>query len=330
MSAPTRRDLLVGTGLAVGAGVAARGAVFPGLAAGADLPATTPKATQVTVRRGRAIAVSPRGDRTVVAHDRARTIEVRGPRGRVRLIDVGGQPLEVAIAPSGKLAAVTTASWDHPGLILVDLRTGAVRARVDVGDAPSFVAFTRDGRRILVTGGEQEGRIWIVDARTSTLLTSRPIGLVPRGIAIAGPAPAALAWVALNADSRLVGVDTRTGRVVRVQQTGRLPDHVAASRSGRRLLVTHGGRTADHVSEVDLQTRRTRTRAAGRLPSAVAWTARGQRLVALGGDAAVVVLGARGGPRRLRASGAPRGLAVAGSRAWTVDGLTGAVRRVKP
>lgn len=331
MTAATRRDLLTGAGLAVGTGIAVRGlgVGHPGVARAADLPAITPKAKLAIVRRGRAIAVSPRGDLTVVAHERARTIEVRGPRGAVRLIDVGGQPLDVAVAPSGKLCAVTTAAWDTPGLVIVDLRTGVVRARVAVGDAPSAVTFTHDGRRILVTGGEQEGRVWIVDARTSTVLTSRPVGLVPRGIAIAGPTPKALAWIALNADSRLVGVDTRSGRVMRTQLTSRLPDRVAASRSGRRLLVTHGGMGVEHVSEIDLATRRTTSRVAGRLPSAVAWTPRGRRLVALGGDAAIVVLGTRGGARRLPVSGAPRGLAVVGTRAFTVDGLTGAVRRVK-
>lgn len=310
MTATTRRGLLAG---------AAAGVTLPGVVATAAADSTAPhRATQAAVLRGRAIAVSRDGRRAVVAHERRRTIGVH-TRGRVRVVDVGGQPLEVAVSPNGRLAAVTTAHWDEPGLALVALRTGTVIKRVAVGPAPSGVAFTRDGRRLIVTGGEQEGTATVLDAHTLKTLAHASVGTVPRGIAVL-PGDGG-AWIALNGSDHVSRIDLRTGRVRRTLHVPWLPDRVALSPSGRRLLVTH----ADQVSELDLHRGQLKRHEPGRLPSGVAWTPRGRRLVALGGAGAIVVLG----HRRHKVGAAPRGLVVAGGRAWTVDALTGAIATVR-
>jgi DNA-binding beta-propeller fold protein YncE len=140
---------------------------------------------------------------------------------------------------------------------------------------------------------------------------------VPRAIAALPDASAA--WVSLNADARVALVDLRTGRVRRTLPTPDLPDAIALSPDGRRLLIAHGHST--EVTELELRHGRVVRHVAGRLPSAVAWTRNGRRLVALGGESSVAVLGAR----RHHVVPAPRGLAVAGRRYWTVSALTGAV-----
>ncbi|MCW2958851.1 MAG: hypothetical protein JWP18_1654, partial [Solirubrobacterales bacterium] len=286
MSAVTRRGLLGGA--AAGLAVPVIGRVT-GLAAAAPLPASAPHATRTVVRRGRAIAVSPRGDRLVVAHDQRRTIAIVAPGKPQRLVDVGGQPLDVAVAPAGRLAAVTTAAWDEPGLAFVDLRTGKVRRRLDVGPRPCRCAFTPDGRLLLVTGGEQEGTVHVIDAHRLTLLTTARVGLAPRSV-VAGRRNGGRAWVALNGEAHVVGIDPRTGRIRRTLRAPGQPDRLALSPDGTRLLVTHGGRRADRVSELHTGTGALVRRTAGPLVSAVGWTHDGRRLVALGGEAAVVLL----------------------------------------
>jgi len=319
MSTATRRGFVAGALASVAAPALARAQ-----ASGAAIAPAKPLASRPPVRRGRAIAVSPKGDRVVVAHDRLRTIAITG-KGRVTLVDVGGQPVNVAVAPGGRLVAVTTGFWDEkPGLAVVDVVAGTVRTRIDVGPAPFDVAFTRDGERIVVSGGEQEGTIHVIDADRLAIVASAPIGLVPRGVAV-GPA-ADRAWVALNGLDRVVEVDLRSARVRRSFHTAPLPDRVAASPDGRRLLVTHGG--DESVTEIDRRTGRSVRRRAGHQPSAVAWTATGRRLVALGGSGEIVVLRPGRAPRAVKTGGAPRGLAVAGRRAFTVDALTGKVARV--
>lgn len=303
----TRRELLAGTALG------SLAVVVPNAAA-----RTAPnRARQEVVLRGRAIAVAPSGRRVVVAHDRRRTIAIHG-RGRPHLIDVGGQPLDVAISPDGRLAAVTTASWDEPGLALVDLRTRKLLKRVAVGPAPSCVTFTPGGERLVVTGGEQSGTSHVLDARTLKILGSRHIGTVPRGVAASGNA----AWVALNGDHHVARIDLPTGRVRKRLRVPWSPHRVALSPDGHKLLVSH----ADRVSVVDLRTGAVASHDAGRQPSGVAWSRHGRALVALGGAGRIVALGHG---RSTRVGGAPRGLAVAGGRAWTVDALTGAIDVVK-
>ncbi|MEA2166892.1 MAG: hypothetical protein QOF76_192 [Solirubrobacteraceae bacterium] len=308
----TRRDLFAGAAVGTLIGVA------PALA---DEPTAPNRAVQKPVLRGRAIAVTAFGRRAVVAHDRRRTI-ADIDRGQAHVLDVGGQPLEVAVSPGGRLAAVTTASWDEPALALVDLHRHTVLTRVAVGPAPSHVAFTPDGARLIVTGGEQEGTAHVLDAHTFKVLAHSNIGIVPRGIAPVADS----AWVAINGAKHVAQIDTRTGHVLRRLHVAWLPDRAAASPDGRRLLVSHGGTHSARVSVLNLHTGHVTRHDAGRLPSGVAWTRRGRALVALGGAGAIVVLGHH---RAHHVGGAPRGLVVAGGRAWTVDALTGAVARVR-
>ena len=321
MTATTRRGFL--------AGALASGAMPASLARAADPPPAGPlQAERETVRRGRAIAAAGDGRRLVVAHDQRRTAAISVPgRAGERLVDVAGQPLAVAISPDGRLAAVATAFWDEPGLALVDLDAGTLATRVAVGPAPYDVAFAAGGDRIVVSGGEQEGTVHVLDTDRFEVLVGAPLGIAPRGIA---PDPrGGAAWVVLCGGDQVVRVDLRTGRIRRRRDTPWLPDRVAVSPDGRRLLVSHCGTDADQVSEIDAASGRLTRHRAGRLPSAVAWTRRGGRLAALGGAGEVVVLRRGARPRRYRVGGAPRGLAVAGNRAWTVDALTGAVRTVR-
>jgi DNA-binding beta-propeller fold protein YncE len=314
----TRRAFLGGALATAAAPVLARsqGAV----AAGA------PEAKPRTLLRGRALAVSPKRDRIVVAHDRRRTIAIVS-HGSAQVVDVGGQPVEVAVAPDGRLAAVTTGFWEKPGLAIVDLASGTVRARIDVGPAPFDVAFASAGRTLVVSGGEQEGGVYVVDVARLAVVAQAPVGIVPRGLAVTPDGRSA--WLACNGEDRVVRVDARTGRIERSRRTPALPDRLAVSPDARRLLVSHGGRDASEVSEIVISSGRLIRHAAGRLPSGVAWSRGGARLVALGGSGQVLAIGRAGRRTMHRVGGAPRGLAVAGDRAWTVDALTGAVAKVR-
>lgn len=322
MSAPTRRGFLAG---------AVAGTALPLLGRGATAQAATPgplRAKQKIVRRGRAIAVSRNGKVLVVAHDRRSTIAIRPTgRGAERIVDVGGQPIEVAVSPDGRFAAVTLAFTKEPGLAIVDLRSGSVHKRVAVGPAPFGVAFTAGGKRLLVSGGEQEGTLHVLETAGFTSIRVVTIGLVPRAVIAARGG--AHAWIALNAEERVVRVDLRSGRITRTLRTPQLPDRLAQSPDGKRLLVLHGGPDASRISEIEIASGRVHQHTVGRLPSGVGWTPRGRRLVALGGAGQVVALGKPRRKVRGQVGAQPRGLAVAGERAWTVDDLTGEISGVR-
>ncbi|MTD44656.1 hypothetical protein GKE82_10235 [Conexibacter sp. W3-3-2] len=319
----TRREAL-GAAVAGATGLLAAPAVAP--AAAPTAPATIVAARSVTVRRGVAIAASRDGRTLVVAHDRRRTIALVGRGGRAdRLVDVGGQPVEVAVSPDGRRIAVSTAAWDQPGLVMVDPVAARTLRRTDVGPAPGAATFTTGRRaRLVVVGGEQEGTLHVLDADGTAVLARHELGLVPRGLAVTADGRAA--WVALAAQDEVVRIDLRSGRLTRRLATPPRPERLALAPDGRRLLLTHAGPDADRVSEIDLRRGTVRRLAAGPLPAAVGYTRRGRRLAVVGGAGQVVVLGPR--PRRRAVGGAPRGLAVVGERAFTVDHLTGAVHRV--
>jgi DNA-binding beta-propeller fold protein YncE len=286
----TRRELLARS---------AAGATVFGAAPAANAQAPWP-ARPVAARRGRAIAAH--GRTLVVAHDLRDTVAiVRGRRRRI--VDVGAQPLAVAVGPD--VVAVATAGWDaDPALVVLDPATGDIRRRRTLPFAARALRFA--GERLVVAGGEQEGTLLVVGGPRVEL------GRVPSGLAVHGDR----AWVALQADDRVAEVDLERGRIVRERRVAALPDRLAVAPDGRRLLVSHGGRD----TRVTLLDGRDAQRLhAGRQPSAVAFTAAGAPLVALGGEDAVVRLGRRA---RRRVGAAPRDLAVAGRRFFTVSALS--------
>jgi len=316
----SRRELLAGAA----GGLAARGAL-PAAARAAAIP--TDQRPDV-VHRGRALAVAGGGAYLVVAHHERRTLTVTERRtGRVGTVALSGQPLELAVSPHSVLVAVTTAFWENPGLELVRVHGARHRARLPVGDAPFAPAFTHDRRKLLVTGGEQDGTLRILDAPNFARARVVALGRVPRGVAITPDDRAA--WVALHAEDAVVRVALASGRVTRRVATPPLPDRLALSHDGRHLLVSHGGRTAGTLTEVDTHTGHVRTLPAGDHVSAVAWGARGRRLAALGKQNAIVAIDAHGRRRRLATVTAPHGLAVAGRHAFTVSAITGKVGRVR-
>jgi DNA-binding beta-propeller fold protein YncE len=316
----TSRRQLLGGAAATGAGLllpvgeaASETAQAPGVVA----------ASPEVVRRGRAIATDPRGRVLLAAHARRRTVAITDRRRhRTRLIELRGQPLEVAVSPDGRLGAVTTAYWEEPGLVLLDLPGGNIRARIDAGPAPFAVAFSRGGRHVLVSGGEQEGTLRVVDIAAARVVGTTGLGRVPRGVAIGRR----FAWVALQGDALALGVDPRTGRIGRRVATPPYPHAVAESPDGRRLLVGH----RSGASEIKLPHGRPRSLASGAHPSAVAYTRRGTRLIALGDSTEVLAIPVRRRRRRHRVQPGPRGLALGGPHAFTVSALTGSVSRFRP
>lgn len=319
MGRVTRKGLLQGSA----AGVLVAAGVRPATAGAA--PLRTDERADVA-HRGRALAVTPRGTHVVTAHAARRTLAIRDRRrNRTRVVRLGGQPLELAIAPGGALLAATTAFWDEPGVELIAVRTGARRTRLAAGSSPLAVAFTPDGDHLFVAGGEDDGTLRILRGPAFGAGRTVEVGAIPRGLAVG----AEHAWVALHGEGHVARVALRSGRVERRFAVPALPDRVALSRDGRTLLISHGGHDAHALTELDTRTGRTRRRNAGGVVTAVAWGAGGRRLAALHREDAIAVIDVRGRRRILPTVAGPRGLAVAGRHVFTTssaDGRTGRIR----
>lgn len=278
-----------------------------------------------------AMALTPNG-RTIWTTDaHSSTITAHRVRGlkRGRSIDVGGAPVDIAISPRGDLAFVTTAFFDHPGLAVVDLRTGEVD-RLDVGPDPHGVALSPSGRSAYVSGGGAKGTLTRVDPATRRVDAPMPVGAHPRGLAVLPGGKKVL--VAVNGAAQVAVVAVEHGRVTRRIATAPFPDRLATSPHGSRALVTHNGFGARTATLIELTGKKGRRQLrVGADPTGAHFSPSGRTALVTTASGIVAVLDGRTGRRRrsVRSAGRPSAVVVVGSRGIVADGRTGSLAAIR-
>ena len=133
-------------------------------------------------------------------------------------VPLGDFPVNIAVHPSGKFAAVLHCGYGSHEIILVDLASARVTLRMPVEESFYGLAFSGDGARLFASGAGDEvvhsfkvGERSLSDARAIRL---RPIGAkgVPCGVALS--ASSQKLWVANVLGHQVNEVDLETGRVV--------------------------------------------------------------------------------------------------------------------
>lgn len=320
-SQSTRRGFVAGAAGAAGA------LALPRRTATARAAGLSLDARPDVVHRGRAIAVTANGRLLVIAQAQRRALTVIDRHAHTkRSVDLPGHPLELAVA-GNSLVAVTTAPWDKPGVTLIRLSGSAKPTTIEAGASPFAPAFTHDRRHLLIAGGEQSGALRIHSGPGYGQSRTVALGRVPRGLVITPDDRGA--WVALQGEDAVVRVDLRSGKVTRRVATAGLPDRLALSADGRHLLVSHGGHGEHRLTEIETRTGRAHRLGAGGRVAAVAYGRSGRRLAVLRDENAIVAIAAGGKRRRTATVTSPRGLAVAGSHAFTVSAITGDAGRVR-
>src|SRR6266852_318638 len=71
-------------------------------------------------------------------------------------IDLGSLPIGMALAPGGGKLAVVLSGWREQGLQIVDLKTRQVTQTLTQEAAFYGVAFSADGARLYVSGGNDD------------------------------------------------------------------------------------------------------------------------------------------------------------------------------
>lgn len=140
--------------------------------------------------------------------------------------------------------------------------------------SPIEMALSLDGRRIYVVCQDSD-EVRVVDAQSSKVIGSVPVGHVPRGIALS---PDGAQLYITNAWSDTVSViDTSSLQVVRTLSTGFEPSGVVVDRNGTTLYVAN--RLSSDISVIDLATGlETKRLLAGRGASYLALSPDGQRI----------------------------------------------------
>ena len=178
----------------------------------------------------------------------------------------------------------------EPGRLvsLVDLETGKVVSRIDLGEGarPHGLDALRDGRLLITAEGKKE--LVIADPRTAKITARIPTGRDLSHMVVASR-DGKRAYVTSLAAGGVSIIDLAAGKVLQFVETGKGAEGVDITPDGREVWVTNRG--ANTISIIDTKTAKvTATIKAGEFPIRVKFTNDGRRaLVAFTGSGDVGV-----------------------------------------
>lgn len=157
----------------------------------------------------------------------------KGPLGRIlqaRYLS----PRELTVARDGKWLYATAEEGD--ALLVVDLDTRAVVARIPVGDKPHSVVLSRDGATAYVSN-RRSGTVSQVDLTARRVSREFTVGDGPAGMAL--DAEERFLYVANGNSNDISVVDLASGREVRRLAAGQNPHDVALAPDGHHIYATN-------------------------------------------------------------------------------------------
>ncbi len=269
----------------------------------------------IPVGRGKPnrVVFHPDGRTAWIVYDKSHDLGVIDADARklVKRVKIGGNPYNLAFTPDGRQLLVLDWASDTSTdeVIFYDLLTEKIDGRVEVSTWPAHSLFSRDGKRLYVSG-ETAGDLTVIDVASRTVVarhvhgggdamglalsldgkvlyaaagenksilkidtaTNKPIGT----IALPGivhestlTLDGRYLYTTLRRANRIVVIDTMTDKIVTSIPQKGYPDLVTMEPNGRYALVTN--RWADHVSVIDVTTHaQVRTIPVGKAPHGMA------------------------------------------------------------
>lgn len=201
--------------------------------------------------------------------------------------DTGNMPLAMIPSPEGDRLVLALSGWRQQGIQVVDPQTGTVTQTIAQPSAFLGLAFSRDGKTLYVSGGNEDAIYrYAWRDKQATLIDS--IALAPKEPKKDGtrfPAGIALSndgkylFVAENLGDSLAVVDLAGKRLVQRLKTEVYPYGVAVSAANEVYVSAWGGTTVSVFTAAPNGILRQRGRVnVGRHPSALLLNDRGSRL----------------------------------------------------
>jgi DNA-binding beta-propeller fold protein YncE len=167
-------------------------------------------------------------------------------------VDLGSLPINLVLAPEPDKAVVVLSGWREQGVQVVDLKTRKVTQTLLQDGAFYGAAFSPDGHRLYVSGGntdflfvyawkdgaaDLENKFELAKEKTHDGTgTSYPAGVT---VALNGK----FVYVAENVGDHLAVVNTATGEITQRFSTDHYPYGVALAQNGQVFVSAWGGST---------------------------------------------------------------------------------------
>ncbi|HLW53786.1 MAG TPA: bifunctional YncE family protein/alkaline phosphatase family protein [Candidatus Angelobacter sp.] len=202
-------------------------------------------------------------------------------------IDLGSMPLNMALAPGGKQLVAVLSGWREQGIQVIDLESLKVTQTIEQDAAFFGLAFSQDGKKFYVSGGNED-LVYAYSWNNGSATLEKKIVLgekkadktgsrYPAGIAAAKHGN--LIYVAENVGDSLAVVDPAAGRVVQRFPTDHYPYAVEAAADGNVYVSAWGDSTLSTFHALgDGTLSYTGRIAAGARPSAMVANGDGSRL----------------------------------------------------
>ena len=211
-------------------------------------------------------------------------------------IQISDMPLRLVVSPDHKTLAAVSAGYNKHGLTLLDIATRQVTQFLPMPEAFNGLAFSRDGKRIFVSGGER-GSIWIFNYEAGKAEPDHTVKPDAEGSGsfLAGlcvhPESGTI-FVCDEAKDEVWALNPDTLAIQSRVRVGAHPYYCVLGADRRHLYVSNWG--GQSVSVVDTKTsRRVRDLNVGLRPNDMALTPDGRLFVACSGDNTVHVIQTR-------------------------------------
>jgi YVTN family beta-propeller protein len=186
------------------------------------------------------IVFHPNGRHAWVVYDKSHDLGIidADTRTLVKRVKVGGNPYNLNFSPDGRYLYVLDWSSDTSGdeVVVYDLATERVEAKIEVSTWPAHSVFSRDGTRLYVSG-ETAGDVTVIDTVTRAI-TARLVHGGGDAMGLALTADGKTLYAAAGENRAIVKIDTATHRVVGTIALPGIVHDAVLTLDGKHLYTT--------------------------------------------------------------------------------------------
>ncbi|GIM28553.1 hypothetical protein CPJCM30710_12190 [Clostridium polyendosporum] len=178
-------------------------------------------------------------------------VSTQSVEGSVHNVQVSpdGKIIGVTVIPKAEIKTMNEEKKIKGFAIFYDIETDKLIKKVDVGNNPSHIVFTADGKYILVSNNG-DNNVSVIDTKTYEIIKTISTGSGPHGFRISNYSK--FAYVANMKEDTVSVLDLTNFVEVKKIKVGKAPMTTAVTSDGNTMVVSLNGE--DSVAIVDIKT----------------------------------------------------------------------------